>query len=633
MTNFRCLFNAALIILLLASCHKDTNNLRPNDIIAGENVTISKIDGYIYADNVNAIIECAGQTTTANSYGYFSFSNITVNNQTAKITVLNPTRYDNQPELVATFIPAANGVHVVAGLGGYLTNFIPFSNQSSGTITSTYYGSANIIEFEANSFVDKTSNTLINGNVIVGGDLSDFIGKFGELSTNTLNTNIPYTGIQGSNYGISSNGEEVGLSIQSVTLKSYFKSVSGNEIGLAPGKKLKIKANGNFPAPTFPAQPIYLWYFDALKNRWIQDAQAVAIINEGCYQAETVNISNDYLFAYSYPVVKVTAKIISNFDNRPVINSLIRFAKQGDKTVLGVVYTNENGELTTLVPKDEPLELSLLSPNGALITNSTNDDAIFKMNIQAISANSDLGTITASSNTTLTNNILFNFKGVALDCNNNPLSNGMITIHDAFNFEHRTKVESDGTFSVNYTRPAGHSSLSWFTTNADRTDCSRKYSTDLYVWRDWLATHTSIKKNYSVDTIILCNQNSNQFIELTIDGVTTTYTAPSSTFQFSEPSQGINYGFPLHQQIEIVGSPSFWLNYEGDRQKGVKSYFVGMNYNNQVSTCLAPFPKVVVTDDEYNGSNYVSGYFNYATVKYIDNSTHIFSCRFRIKRQ
>jgi hypothetical protein len=59
MTNFRCLFNTAFIILLLTSCHKDTNNLRPSDLIAGENVTISKIDGYIYADNVNAIIECA----------------------------------------------------------------------------------------------------------------------------------------------------------------------------------------------------------------------------------------------------------------------------------------------------------------------------------------------------------------------------------------------------------------------------------------------------------------------------------------------------------------------------------------------------------------------------------------------
>lgn len=623
-------FTIILFALILSSCKKDGNS--DNSVTTGETIVVKKLDGYVYTDIPNAVVECAGQTTTADSRGYFSFSNISVNNETAKITIKRPSlTYTKQPELVRSFIPAATGVYIIANLAGQLlSNYSSFNNQSSGSITSLYYYPTNILDFDANTFADKTTNTIINGNVIVDAALYSYLGSFGQLTTSG---GIPYSEIHGSNYGIAANGTEVGLSIQSVLLKCYFKSAAGNDVKLSAGKKLKLKANGNFTLTPLPTQPIYLWYFDASKNRWIQDVQAVAIPNsgfDGYYSAETDKLSNDYLFAYAYPVVKLTAKIISSFDNKPVVNSLVRFAKQGDKTIMGTAYTDEDGNITTLVPKDVSLDLNLLSSSSQLLTNTTSEDAIFKVNIGVKSANADLGTITASSNTLLTSTMLFNFKGVAVDCNKNPLTNGIITIYDDYNLVCKTKVESNGNFSVNYTRPAGHSSLYWFATNSTNNDFSR-LSTDLYVWKNWLASQ-AIKKNYSVDTIILCNQNTSQFIELTIDGTKTTYSTPASTFRFTEPLGGINYGFVFIQQVEMLGSTQLTFRYEGDRAKGIKSYVGGLYYNNQLLTYIGTPPNVNVTDDEYNGSNFVSGFFNSSTVKYPDNSTHTFSCKFRVKR-
>lgn len=621
-----------IFILLLSSCKK--NESTENTSTTSENITIKKLDGYVYVDIPNAVVECAGVTTTADSRGYFSFNDITVNNATAKLTIKKPSLiYTKQPEFVASFVPATHGVHIMAGLPIVLSNYLAFNNQASGSITSNYYYPTKIIEFDANSFVDKSTNTLITGNVILDADLYSYLGAYGDLATNTVNASIPYLGVQGSNYGISSTGNEVGLSIQSAILKCYFKSNSGGDLALNTGKKIKVKANGNFSIAPLPTQPIYLWYFDASKNRWIQDVQATAIPNsgfDGYYTAETDKLSNDYLFAYSYPVVKLSAKIISSFDNKPVVNSLVRFAKQGDKTIIGTAYTDENGELTTLAPKDVSLDLSLLSPNGAIITNSTSEDAIYKVNIGIKSTDADLGTITASSNTALTSNMLFNFKGVAVDCSKNPLINGVITIYDDFNYVHKAKVGSDGSFSINFTRPSGRSSLHWFAKNGAGNDVSREI-TDLYVWKNWLTSQT-IKKNYDVDTIVLCNQNTVESVELTVDGVTTNYTNPASTFKFTEPLGGINYGFVFLQQVEMLGSTKLQFRYEGDRMKGIKSYIGGLFYNNLLLTYLSTPPMVTVTDDEYNGSNYVSGFIPAASVKYPDNSVHTFACKFRVKR-
>lgn len=614
-----------LTTIVFYSCSTENNDNNASPI--GETITIPVLDGYVYVDIPNATVECAGQTTTLDNRGYFSFTNISVNNVSAKITVLHPSlTYTNQPELVKSFVPSVNGVHLVAYIGGLLSNFGTFNNQSSGSIVSSYYYPTNILEFDSNTFVDKTTNNVITGNVIVSANLYDFTGSFGQLTTSG---GVPYGEIQGSMLGLI-NDTEVGISIQSALIKTYFKSQNGNDVIANSGKKIKLKANGNFTIPTLPTQPIYLWYFDKAKNRWIQDEPATSIPNaiyDGYYFVETDKISNDYVFAYSFPVVKLTAKINSEFDNKPVSNSPVRINKIGDKTVMNITYTNNDGYITTYVPKDIPLELSLLSNSSIALTNTTDEDAIFKTNIGSVSSTSDIGTITATNNTVLRSTMLFNFKGTAVDCNTTALTNGIITIYDGDGYTQKTKVDSNGNFSINYTRPSSLASLIWF---ASKDNVRSRESTDLYVFKNWLASQ-EVKQNYSVGIINLCNQNTNQFIKITIDGVQNTYSYPTSNFSFTEPLSGINYGFAINQEVKLLGTPSFRLTYEGDRQKGLKSFIVGMNYNNQIANWVT-VPKVTITEDEYNGSFYVSGFFDNAVVKYADNSTHTYSCEFRVKR-
>ncbi len=474
----------ALAILSQISCKKSddvVDNTTPNvpPVIANDAVKVAAtITGSVIDENNQPVASVAvtadTYSTTTDAMGNFTFKNINVSAANGHVMVVKPGYFKG----IRSFVTEKGK-----------NNFVKIQlikQVLSGSVTAAAGGTVNTdgasINFAPNSFVTATG-AAYTGNVKV-------YAKWIDPTAQNLPVIIP-----GDLRGLNSANEES-------ILKSYgmvgaeLKDDAGNALKIAPGKTAAI----SFPIPTAlqgtaPAT-IPLWHFDEAAARWREEGTATKTGN-----AYTAQVSKFSFWNVDVPnsFINLDMRLINNSNNLPLANTMVKITSLVTNTS-AYDFTNDSGYVSGYVPKNENLKLEVIAGTAC----NTNTVA-YTQNIGPYAANTSLGNI----NVTLPANLVINFTGTVKGCNNQPVSNGYVSLSLA-----------NGTSTLAYTNATGVvnfsviqcSTGSAYTYNA--VDLSNgNYST--------MANGTATSNTVNLNTITACGNSINTngvYIAGAIDG-------------------------------------------------------------------------------------------------------------------
>ncbi len=275
----------------------------------------------------------------------------------------------------------------------------------SGTITAGNGGSVTVdgatIAFPADAFVTASGAPYI-------GPVKVYAARIDPTASN-----LPLV-VPGDLRGIdSTNGEYL--------LKSYgmvgaeLTDASGNPLKIAPNKKASIV----FPIPaslqaTAP-ESIPLWHFDDATARWKEEGTATKLNNSyvasvGKFSFWNVDVPGNF--------VSLDLRLVNSANNRPLVNTLVKVTSLATNTY-AYDYTNDSGYVSGYVPKNENLKMEVIGN-----TQCASNSILYVQNIGPYSANTSLGNVAA----TIPSTFMINFTAAVKNCNNQPVTNGYVSI-------------------------------------------------------------------------------------------------------------------------------------------------------------------------------------------------------------
>lgn len=412
-------FFLSLIILLQFGCKKndDISSNPPLEppVVSNDAVKVTAtVTGSVLDENnqpvANAIVTADTYTASTDAMGNFVLSNINISKANGHVTVIKQGYFKG----IRSFVTAAgkNNYVKIQLIKQVVTGTVA---AASGGVVNTLTGAS--ITFPANAFV-TAGGAPYTGTVFVMAHWID-----------PTAANLPLV-VPGDLRGIdSSNGEYI--------LKSYgmlgaeFQDNSGNTLKLAAGKKATI----SFPIPaslqsTAPAT-IPLWHFDETAARWKQEGTATKSGNNYIGQVDKFSFWN-----VDVPgnFVTLDLRLINSANNLPLANTMVKITSAGTNTS-AYGFTNDSGYVSGYVPKNENLKLEVFAG-----TSCNTNTIIHTQNIGPYTANASLGNISV----TLPVNLSINFTGLVKNCNNQPVTNGYISLRLA-----------NGNSAIAYTDAAG----------------------------------------------------------------------------------------------------------------------------------------------------------------------------------
>jgi len=393
------IFLFSSILLLMTSCKKDKielinppNNPPPssNALYSGNTITTS-VGGVVtdqYGNSIsNALVTIGNKTGHTNSDGIFNIINVTVDDARAYVKIKKSGYFLGS----RSFKPTASSINYV--------RIELLTKTVEGIINNSTGGSVNIaggatLVFEAGDI------SLENGNPYSG----------------NITVQAAYLDPMASNIGRIMPGDLKALdnSNNAVTLVTYGMLVvelvgtNGEALNVAQGKTVEIKMPvaaqqaGNAPT-TIP-----LWYFDETYGNWIEEGQAT--LQGGFYIGEVSHFSFWNCDA-PFPLIDFHCQLTCN--SVPMSNvSVILTTPSG---AVGYGYADENGNVTGSVPQNTILELVIKDECGS---------PIYTQTVAASSSNIELGNISMCGIVNMAT-----ISGNVIDCNNNPVTNGYVTIN------------------------------------------------------------------------------------------------------------------------------------------------------------------------------------------------------------
>ena len=274
-----------------------------------------------------------------------------------------------------------------------------------------------MITFPVNAFV-TASGAAYTGNVKVYSTWIDPTAP-----------NLPLV-VPGDLRGInSSNGEYL--------LKSYgmvgaeLKDDNGNTLKIAPGKTAAI----SFPIPaslqaTAPAS-IPLWHFDEATARWKEEGTATKTGNT--YTAQ-VNKFSFWNVDVPGNFINLDMRLVNSANNLPVANTMVKVTSL-TTNASAYDFTNDSGYVSGYVPKNQNLKIEVIT-GTACNTNTV----VYTQNVGPYTTNTSLGNISV----TIPANLVITFTGTIKNCNNQPVTNGYVSLSLA-----------NGTSTIAYTNASG----------------------------------------------------------------------------------------------------------------------------------------------------------------------------------
>ncbi len=207
------------------------------------------------------------------------------------------------------------------------------------------------------------------------------------------------------------------------------RSLSGDLLQVKDGSTVKmtmqvpVGMQGNAPA-TIP-----MWYFDEEVGLWKEEGTAT--LSAGEYTANVAHFSYWNYDAW-FPIVKLAASFV--YESGPAANVSVCI------TILALdtrkcALTNDEGVVCGMVAADELLLMEVMDPCG---------NVVFSQEIGPFSDSTSVGPYTiAESAVTLTT-----VTGSAVDCDENPVTNGFARIKVGQGNHYVELDENDGTFEL-----------------------------------------------------------------------------------------------------------------------------------------------------------------------------------------
>lgn len=467
-----------LFLILFSACKKEEpiieNSSSPIDnwqpII--EN-TVGSLTGQVMDESANpinnAIVTLNNEITTTNQYGFFIFEDVVMNSKGSYVKVEKNDYFLGSRR----FFPKSGALSNVK-----ITLLRKTFNQSfSSNNESLMEFEGASVKFAANS-IAKANGEPYTGNV-------NFAAKWLDPSSPEVFLEMP-----GNLQGVNRGSEEVVLTTLGM-IAVELEDDEGNELNILTGETAIISV----PVPeelreNAPAE-IPLWSFDETYGMWVEEG--MASLQNGFYVGEVKHFS---FWNCDVPADYVNLTVSVQFENgAPLLNGYVGLTSQN----LGSAYGNpdENGSMSGPIPAGQVLVLSIYDDNCY--------ESLFEQTIGPFSEDTDLGTITLQNiDFTITT-----ITGTLIDCDNNPISSGVLKISSPEESFYYLIPNSD--FSYTYNLCETWSSMS--VTGVDLLNNVESNPVDLIIGAD-----------NNIGNLVACSvENNLDYLNLTVDGVTKNY--------------------------------------------------------------------------------------------------------------
>ena len=438
---------------------------------AMQNAVVSVIGQVVDRDNepiVDALITLDNQTYTTDIYGHFFITNKNLN-RAGSFLVVEKEGYFKGSRRFFPKEEVKNRVKIQLIEKVFNQSF---AANDGGTIQG---GDGALVEFAPSSFSTE-SGAIYTGMVQVAAKWLNpsLVESFDQMPGNLQGINTQITEVALATYGM---------------IVVELEDESGNPLQLTTGKTatLTMPVPNNLLAGA--PRDIPLWYFNENLGMWVEEGAASLV--DGNYVGAVSHFS---FWNCDDPFLLINLDFqVETSDGIVLDNYLVEIQISGSSTLgsTGYGYTDSDGTIDALVPKEEVLIIKIHSECG---------DIILEEMVGPFGMDTSLGTLvvpaSSSFNTT--------FSGTLLDCNNDPLINGVVVLEEGDNRYYHYTDAADFTFSRVTCGVSDLTIKGINTTEVIQSNASP-------------AMHDT---NNDLGDIIVCDNLLENFISITVDGTT-----------------------------------------------------------------------------------------------------------------
>lgn len=478
-----------MFLLALASCRKDVDEITTEEtpyvpeILKKWQQQIANVNGSLtgfVTDEVgnplpDAAVKLGTLTTTTDAYGHFFFKNVQLNAKGTYVQVEKAGFFKGSRRFIAKE-DAENRVRIELIAKDFSQ---AFASADGGTITMN--GGATI-EFAPNS-IRKADGSAYDGVVKVAAKFLD------PTDPSTLDR------MPGNLQGVNLMSQEVVMATYGMVV-AELETEDGQPLNILKGKTATIKT----PVPASlqngaPAE-IPLWSFNETYGMWAEEG--ISKLQNGFYVSEVSHFSF-WNCDYPYPLVNFSATFVDNEGTpTPLVNYLVGLTLSNNAWPC-YGYTDNNGTVSGLVPQGEVMTLEVFGVCGELL---------YSAQVGPFTADVDLGQIVILPSSLLGTTL----SGVLVDCDGNPIQNGLALIQ----FDGQTVYEytTGGSFEV-------------LISHCDTLGPISVTGVDLDELLQSDPVPAASGGTVDVGQISVCDVQLQNYIQITVDGVTAIYTGAS----------------------------------------------------------------------------------------------------------
>ena len=578
---------AIFSFLLIVSCQKEVKtDGSGNGSGTGTTINSSPVQGTVTGKVVDennnpisgATIKAGANTTSSDSRGLFRFNNIQLDKYSSLITVEKPGYFKGYRVFSAT----------------QNTNFVKLKLIPKSLIGSIDASSGGTV-----SLTDNSKITLPAGGIVIKSTNQSYSGSVKVYAAPIDPTSADIAQIvPGSFQGNDANNYRV-------LLKSYgmvtveLEGSSGEPLQIVSGKKATVRFNIPTSLRSSAPATIPLWSVDENTGLWKQEGSATK--GTDYYEGEVSHFSF-WNCDINIPTVYLEMKIVTTEGALPY--TLVKITRvNGGGSSIG--YTDSLGHVGGLVPKNEPLLLEIFS---------NCNQPIYSQNINSLTSNTNLGTITV----TIPAQNTLEITGSAVNCSNQPVTNGNALIY--FDGHLYNRSITNGNFSLTITRCANSSA----TIEVIAIDNAANEQSS--AWSGSAASGT-----VNTGSLTACGTSSVSYVNYVVDG---------TNFSLSTANPGdsiISYGVSGTNQTTFsvyayrASQPN--INISFFTQAGTVGTFplqyLSVNQFDSV-TLVTPFNINITT---YGApGQFIEGNFSGQIKEIANNNLHNVSATFRVRR-
>lgn len=531
-------FFSFLTLLLFASCRKNVDEVTTTETpyvppiieswVQPLVIVEGSLTGFVVDEAgepvVDADVTLGGITTKTDAFGHFFYKDVDLNARGTLVRVNKDGFFPGSRRFFAVE-DSENRVKIQLLTKSFNQSF----DSSNGGLIEMNGGAT--VSFPPNS-IQKEDGTVYEGTVRVASKWLD------PENLETLDQ------MPGNLQGVNNLAEEVVLGTAGM-IAVELESETGEKLNVLEGKTARIA----MPVPSTLSNPpaeVPNWSYNEEYGMWVEEG--VSILQGDFYVGEVSHFSY-WNHDFKDPLIEFTATITSQ--NGTPLEDYKVVIRQDGTGLYGHGRTCDRGIISGLIPQDYDLIMEIIGVCG---------EVLYSQNIGPFSDDVNLGVITVDESVLMDITI----DGELVNCTGNPVVNGVVTF------------EYDGVTVYEYTNGQPFSVL--LSTCAGTSDIEVKgVDLDDLLQSD-VNTVTVANGDTDLGEIEVCDQQLQDFIELTVDGVTALY-IPGQIFSGLN-STSISYSDSLTQDAYIFmgfngsttgnydGGNGNWLEFIQDNSNG-----------------------------------------------------------------